>query len=343
MKNKLYWKCQFGAWGIIFFYECITNYLSGRLLAEEMPLSFLSAVLGILFTHFYRLIVLKKINWAGLSVQQLVFRMLVSSAIIGTLLSFYQCIQAVVISQDRASFHPYFFLVFFISTFSLSLNWNLIYFMLKYIKHNEKLSIEKIKIELLNKNLELANIKLNLQPHFIFNALNSIRSLISENQDKARNATTQLSNILRNSLVGDKEELVTLEKEFNLVKDYLSLESIRYEERLTVQYKIEHECLQALIPPMLLQTLVENGIKHGIALSTSGGFLSLQIAVLNTDAVQISIENSGHFFESSAPEKEGFGLSASIKRLKYLFGSKASLAIENSSMNTVLTKLVLPA
>jgi two-component system, LytTR family, sensor kinase len=216
------------------------------------------------------------------------FAYVLSSLVIGTLLAIYQCVQALIISEERASFHAYFFLVFFIYTFTLALNWNLIYFILKYIAHNKQLSVEKIEMELLNSNLELTNIKLNLQPHFIFNALSGIRSLILENQQKAREAAMQLSNILRNSLISDKAELVTLQSEFDLVKDYLSLESIRYEERLYIRYDVDPDCMQSLIPPMLLQTLIENAIKHGIALSIDCGIIVLTILSQNEDAVLIT-------------------------------------------------------
>jgi two-component system, LytTR family, sensor kinase len=279
MKNKLYWQCQLGGWSIIFIYECITNFLADRVMSKELPLSLLSAMLGILFTHLYRIFVLKTHNWSVLTKKQLVIRMFISSLVIGTFLSVYQCLQAVVITQERPVFHFYFFLIFFIQLFSIALNWNLIYFILKFIEHNQQLSTEKIEMELLNKNLELNNIKLNLQPHFIFNALNSIRSLIIENQTKAREAVMQLSNILRNCLISEKAELVPLQSELNLVKDYLSLETIRYEERLHVNYNINPECLQSLLPPMLLQTLVENAIKHGIAVSANGGFITITIDV----------------------------------------------------------------
>jgi two-component system, LytTR family, sensor kinase len=342
MKNKLYWQCQLGGWGIIFIYETITNYFCGRDVGKELPWSLLSACLGILFTHLYRIFVLKKHKWSTLTIPQLVHRMFVSSVVIGSLLSIYQCIQAMMISQDRPSFHAYYFLVFFIATFSFALNWNLIYFMGKYIEYNEKLSTEKIEMQLLNKNLELTNIKLNLQPHFIFNALNSIRSLIIENQGKAREAVMQLSNILRNSLISDKAELVTLQSEFDLVKDYLSLENVRYEERLKITYQITETCLQSLIPPMLLQTLVENAIKHGIAVSPIGGKIILQISECNTDQVIITIENTGQYLSETSTKNNGFGLEASLKRLQYLFGKQASLTIKNTMNNTVIVHLQIP-
>jgi LytS/YehU family sensor histidine kinase len=342
MKNKLYWQCQFGGWGIVFIYDTITSYFSGRDISKEIPWSLLSTCLGILFTHLYRIFILKKHKWSVLTIKEMMIRMFISSLVIGSLLAIYQCIQAVIISKERASFHAYFFLIFFIATFSFALNWNLIYFIHKYIVYNKKLSTEKIEIELINKNLELTNMKLNLQPHFIFNALNSIRSLILENQNKAREAVMQLSNILRNSLISDKAELVSLQSEFDLVKDYLSLENIRYEERLQITYLINQDCLQSLLPPMLLQTLVENAIKHGIAVSPNGGKIILSIKETYLDQILITIENTGLYLPVTINANNGFGLESSIKRLNYLFGKQAKLFLENSLNNTVITTLQIP-
>jgi two-component system, LytTR family, sensor kinase len=192
------------------------------------------------------------------------------------------------------------------------------------------------------KDLELKNIKSNLQPHFIFNALSSIRSLIIENQDKAREAVNQLSNILRNSLISEKAELVELKKELHIVQDYLSLESIRYEERLRVTYHINKDCLPSLIPPMLLQTLAENAIKHGIAVSPKGGVIKISITNKNDLKTVVTIENTGSYEPNTSPKEGGFGIDASIKRLYYLFGNLASLSISNTNSATVVTTLEIP-
>ena len=192
------------------------------------------------------------------------------------------------------------------------------------------------------KDLELKNIKLNLQPHFIFNALNSIRSLIFENQEKAREAVMQLSNILRNSLITEKEELVLLEKEMKIIEDYLALESVRYEERLNVKYNIDEKCLSTLVPPMMLQTLIENAIKHGISQSSIGGFINIDIFENINSKTIIKIENTGKFNPEENSDGTKFGLNASLIRLNYLFGKLASFSISNSLNNSVISILEIP-
>ena len=115
-------------------------------------------------------------------------------------------------------------------------------------------------MEALVKSLELNTIKAHINPHFIFNALNSIRALIDENPQRARNAITELSNILRSSMQTEKMETVPFERELNIVKDYLALENMRFEDRLKVEYDIDEDTLNQPVPPMMLQTLVENAI-----------------------------------------------------------------------------------
>jgi two-component system, LytTR family, sensor kinase len=341
MKQSKYWLCQIGGWSIYGAYDTLVSYLSGRNIWVEGVLTLYFIAFAILLTHIYRYFIIKKFHWITLSLQPLLIRVIIASVAVGGLLaSFVSYIT--LHSTERADFKFYFILVYFNLTFLLTLAWNLFYFTLKYINSNEALTIEKLQMASTVKDLELKNIKSSLQPHFIFNALNSIRSLIIENQEKARDAVMQLSNILRNSLISEKAELVELGKEWHIVQDFLSLESIRYEERLKIIYSVDKDCLQSLIPPMLLQTLAENAIKHGIAVSPNGGFIKINIAAKNTNKTIITIENTGNYEPTVTSPEGGFGIEASIKRLYYLFGNLASLSISNSNNKSVMTYLEIP-
>ena len=136
---------------------------------------------------------------------------------------------------------------------------------------NRNNELDRLKLETTVKELELKTIKSHINPHFIFNSLNSIRALVDENPKRARRAITELSNILRSSMQAEKSETVTLEKELDIVKDYLALEQMRFEERLKIELEIDEDTLQQPVPPMMLQTLVENAIKHGISKQIKGG------------------------------------------------------------------------
>jgi two-component system, LytTR family, sensor kinase len=342
MRNKNYWLCQIVGWGLYGVFENVVNYLSGRDLSKEAPFTLVFVLMGILLTHLYRVLVLKKYNWTTLNLKALIIKVFVASIIVGSVFAAYMSFQAIVIVKERPTFKVYYFLIFFLNTMLMSLSWNLIYFIWKYINGNKQLSFEKIEMEVLNKDLELKSIKSKLQPHFIFNALNSIKALIEEDPEKARTSVTQLSNILRNSIVSDNEQMVTLQKELKIVNDYLSLECIRYEERLQVDYDISEYTFKTMIPPLILQTVVENAIKHGIAAESQGGFIKIKTELNQQDETVISIENSGTYLPIENNKNGGFGLASSTKRLQYMFGTVAKLAINNTLQNTVLTTITLP-
>ena len=143
--------------------------------------------------------------------------------------------------------------------------------MYHYVTKSRKQQLDTLRLESLVKELELQTIKAHINPHFIFNSLNSIRALVDENPQRARKAVTELSNILRSSMQSEKMETVPLEKELNIVKDYLALENMRFEDRLKIEYQIDEDTLDQPVPPMMLQTLVENAIKHGISKQINGG------------------------------------------------------------------------
>lgn len=198
--------------------------------------------------------------------------------------------------------------------------WVLIYYFYHYLVKSRRQQLDTLKLEALVKELELKTIKSHINPHFIFNALNSIRALIDEDPSRARNAVTHLGNILRSSMQTEKSETVPLEKELGIVRDYLALEHIRFEERLKVEYQIDQHTLMQPVPPMMLQTLVENAIKHGIGKRMSGGMVKVTSDFID-NFHELTVQNSGHL--NGHANSDGFGLSGTRNRLQLLFGDKA--------------------
>jgi sensor histidine kinase YesM len=121
--------------------------------------------------------------------------------------------------------------------------WLLIYYAYHYFERVNRQQVDTHRLNAVVKDLELKTIKSHINPHFIFNALNSIRALVDENPERARKAITELSNILRNSMQAEKMETVPLENELNIVRDYLALEQMRFEERLKVDFEIDEDTL----------------------------------------------------------------------------------------------------
>jgi LytS/YehU family sensor histidine kinase len=218
--------------------------------------------------------------------------------------------------------------------------WTSLYYVWHYIEATTTAEIDKIRLESLVKDLELQTIKSHINPHFIFNALNSIRALVNENPSRARTAITELSNILRSSMQAEKVEMTPLERELNIVKDYLALEHIRFEDRLKVGYEIDENTLDCPVPPMMLQTLVENAIKHGIGKEIEGGFIKIKAEFAN-NRLELTVQNSGKL-EMTGNNSEGFGIAGTQSRLKLLYGKHAKFELTESDSNTVEAKVQIP-
>lgn len=217
--------------------------------------------------------------------------------------------------------------------------WNCIYFIYHYVSETRKNQLDNLKLEALVKSLELKTIKSHINPHFIFNALNSIRALIDEDPSRARQAVTGLSKLLRSSMQSDQQEIISLEKELDTVKDYLALEFIRFEDRLKLVYQIDEITLDHPIPPMMLQTLVENAIKHGIGKTIEGGEITVSTKA-HADQYELRVVNSGKL--NLTEGHEGFGLASTTNRLNLIFGDKATFTINQIAPELVEAKVIIP-
>lgn len=216
--------------------------------------------------------------------------------------------------------------------------WLLLYMAWHFVLRNRKAEVDRLQLEKTVKELEIKTIKSHINPHFIFNSLNSIRALVEENPNRARTAITELSNILRSSLQVEKMETVPLERELNIVRDYLALEQIRFEERLIVNFDIQEETLNKSVPPMMLQTLVENAIKHGISKRVSGGVINV-ISRLQNNKLELVVENSGSIQRGA----EGFGINSTKNRLQFLHNGNSVFTIGNTTDQMVQAKVIMPA
>jgi LytS/YehU family sensor histidine kinase len=232
----------------------------------------------------------------------------------------------------------------FFSSFNgmwLLLVWNMIYYIYHYVERNRTQELDTLRLEAVVKSLELKTIKSHINPHFIFNALNSIRALVDENPERARTAITELSNILRSSMHAEKMETVPLKQELDIVKDYLALEHMRFEERLQIEMDIDEDTLNQPIPPMMLQTLVENAIKHGISKHVNGGTIKI-ISDFREDHHELIVQNSGSLNGYVLHNKEGFGIKSTQDRLNLLYQGKANFQIRDVDGGMVESKIIMP-
>jgi LytS/YehU family sensor histidine kinase len=293
---------------------------------EVLVINLLIAVFGIGTTHAFRYHILKQ-ELASRPTEKLIPYVTLCLLLMSIAFNF-------VYYLSLSVFYPQAFLPMkgsdligtFISVYFLFSLWSIIYFAWTYVEDNRRLLIERLRMESDMKDMEIRTIRSHLQPHFIFNALNSIRALIDENPAQARKAITQISNILRNSIT--RQEITdTLENELRLTNDYLALEKIRFEDRLQYKQNIDPASQTVQIPSMMLQTLVENGIKHGISRAEQGGEIVVQTKV-DDGGVWIEIANTGTLDHDTPREDSlSFGLRSTRERLQHIYGQKAKFSI----------------
>jgi LytS/YehU family sensor histidine kinase len=216
--------------------------------------------------------------------------------------------------------------------------WNAIYFGFKYFQNYKKAEIDSLRYAAANKESELSSLKSQLNPHFMFNSMNSIRALIDENPVKAKDAVTQLSGILRNTLLMNKSKVIPLAEEINLVQEYLKMEKMRYEERLTYEFRIEKGVHNCMIPPFIIQSQVENAIKHGISKLPGNGKIIVEAFKLG-EFLKIKVSNTGKI--SNETPLTGVGFKNSIQRLELLYGSEGQIFISELN-NLVVVDINIP-
>lgn len=338
-----YWWCQVVGWSSymliwIFFYFAIRTkpqpYFFETLFAD--------AFMGFFVTHMMRLII-KGAGLLNTGIQKQITSILLISFVFTFVNSFCVISLQSFFGWDEADAGKYTFLQRImrssLGTFLFLLIWNLIYFTYHYIQKSRHAALDKIRLESLVKELELKTIKSHINPHFIFNALNSIRALVDENPERARTAITELSNILRSSMQAEKVEMAPFERELNIVKDYLALEHIRFEDRLQIEYDIDEDTLDQPVPPMMLQTLVENAIKHGISRQVNGGLVKI-ISDFRDNHHELIVQNSGRL--NDAANSEGFGVTSTQNRLNLLYGKQAHFELKDLNGSMVEAKITMP-
>ena len=339
-KKRLYWTLQIIGWLSYALLQIIFFSIDREIPLRRVEFFIVEGLICLGVTHFFRYF-LNKQKWLNLSVPRMIPRVMGSIIVLGFVIYFLRVPVSIllnVVNVQRVALDPgqifgfgsfYVFLLFL---------WSLFYFTYHYIeRYNKSLKYETSMIE-----IELNNLKNQLNPHFIFNALNSIRALVDENPLKSKQAINQLSNILRNSLTFEKKGLTKFDDEMKIVRDYLGLESIRFEERLKTEIDIHPDSNSFLVPPFMIQTLVENGIKHGISKLTQGGIIQVK-TLADKNRLKIQIRNSGHMVNGTKRTKSGgTGIANTKHRLKLLYGDDASFRIINENNNFVLTEIIIP-
>lgn len=337
-KQKIYWTCQISGWTFYTVMNLLFFKFSYDINIKDILNYMIWLPVGIGITHAFRFLILKfNVLRRNIFLQ---VPIVIIFSIINSILFFTLTIGIAklfgIITYKIEIFATVSTLVNLTWIFML---WAVIYFGFDIFENYKRTEIQSLKLEANTKEIELNQLKSQLNPHFMFNSMNSIRALVDEDPSRAKIAITQLSNILRSTLMMHKNRFITLEEELGLVKDYLELEHIRYEERLSFSLDIDPSTLYMQIPPMMIQTLVENGIKHGISKYPEGGSITISTKK-DEQQVTIHIINTGQLKVADSHES-GFGVANTTNRLELLFGKHASFYLKNLNDRQVISEIII--
>ena len=342
---SLYWKVQFIGWGTVSIFWAYIAYFKTEFSFSITIINYiLDVVICIGITHLYRTSIIKT-NWFQLKLRKLILRLIPSVGLLAGLFMLlmnlkwhgfikYSNDQYTVLWDSLLSWNPV-----FITGLRLMSIWVLAYHLYHYYRREITISEENAQLAVIAKQAQLDNLSSQLNPHFLFNSLNSVKSLIIENPEKARRAIDLLSDLLRSSLYERDQELIYLQDELSLVRDYIELEKLRFEERLNIKFDIAPGLNRYKILPLSIQLLVENAIKHGIDNSISGGTLEISIKDQGKNLL-ITIQNPGTL--AKRINGENVGLTNLTRRLNLLYNNKASFDIQEQAGGIVTAKLVIP-
>ncbi|MBO3699188.1 sensor histidine kinase [Roseivirga sp. E12] len=342
-KNLVYWLCQIGGWLLYIAFSTSMIAVFGGIAALTQSALLLQLIIFVnlvLFSHLFRLYIQKQ-KWINLKIIQLTLRVLLGALVVAIAAqgAIHIIIYLILQMKDLAPFSWLAFGGYVVSVYVVLILWSTIYFFIKNTEKSRKSEMEKLALKTDLQEAELMILKNQINPHFLFNALNNIRSLILSDQERARQMVTHISELLRYSIQFNASEKVTLSQEMDIVQDYLQLESIQFNDRLAYVLKIDDDTRDLSIPPMAIQLLVENGIKHGLSIQKNGGFIRIE-STRESDSLVIKVTNTGQLGQKQG--REGIGIKNLVERMKILFGPFAQFNLENSSKDTVTATLNIP-
>lgn len=346
--DKLYVLAQFVGWGgFTLVYLGLAELNRGISLADTCIFIAVNLV-GLLLSHLYRRLI-HRWGWKQLNWPLLLPRVLLGTLALSVVWTLITWPLFPMLSDGEMAKKLTNLAIFTYSVFNgvwLFTLWSLLYFGYNIADRYRRSEVERAQLKATIKEAELRALKSQVNPHFIFNALNSLRALIGEDPTRARQAVTQLANLLRYSLQSGQLETVPFEEELRVVNDYLALEQVRHEERLRLRLDVEPLTLHMTVPPMLLQTLVENAVKYGISVLPAGGEIAI-IARTKAGCLILQVTNPGELPEGEVVvdrkvDSTGVGLRNAAERLRLLFGDKASLALRAGEPGQVVAEACIP-
>nr|WP_314607369.1 histidine kinase [uncultured Janthinobacterium sp.] len=323
-----YWTFQLAGWGALALFNSV--YGGSSQLRIVVMIACWGSLGGLLLSHLWHGI-LRRRGWAANGLR---WKRIVPSLIV---------LAAIQTASVTVAFHVMYppgtirgiawlpgALLFWFGVF---LTWTVFYFTTLSLRRAAHLEAETLRLQLHGREAELRALQAQVNPHFFFNSLNSVRALIFEDRDAAAHMIDQLAKLMRHALQSGQHPTVPLAAELDAVRAYLAIEQIRFEERLRVSFAIEisaPDLEHVRVPPMAVQTLVENAVKYGVEASADGGDIRVSTQRgAGADTLRIEVANTGELRGASA--STGIGLRNARQRLQLACGERASLALHQQA------------
>jgi two-component system LytT family sensor kinase len=244
-----------------------------------------------------------------------------------------------------ASFADTFRVFLFVNLhFSIAIYWGVvaIHQAIRYYRKFRERELQTSQLEARLAQSRLQVLKMQLHPHFLFNTLNAISELVHRDPEAADRMLTDLSDLLRMSFENLEMQEVPLEKELEFLRKYLEIEQMRFHDRLVVDLDIAEATLEASVPNMILQPIVENAIKHGISPRAEGGRIAIS-AERSNGSLSITVEDDGLGISGNMQDiREGVGISNTRKRLRHLYGDQQQFDLSASNSGGVMVRIDMP-
>ncbi len=325
-KRVWFWTLQLLAWGLlgglnIYAKIAYVQTLSSKYIIAEGTLFI---VTGVLFSTILWQLIRNKISFDTIN-SKAIIRTTLTFLLISILMSaFTEIVAQILYLKIEKKEMPSRSLIEYANTFInmslLLLLWLVVYLSIKSIWKTQKNKVEQLQLKTTLKESQLNTLKGQINPHFMFNSLNNIRALMLEDVYKSRDMITKLSELLRYSLNSNKVDLISLQEEIEVVRNYVELSKIQLENRLRYNEEIEKKVLELEIPPMMIQMLVENAIKHGVSNQIKGGEVFLKI-FKKDQMLFVEVRNTGQLHNTRSSTK--IGLKNIQERLRLLYGERS--------------------
>ena len=328
IQNKSFWFLQIIGW----FFPAINSWAKFLI---ETPLKptyiliegFIIFASGIITSSWLRLYLKNHVYFEKITSRTSIkigFAYIATSTVYFLLTMFMAFTAYVFIHEKSIDLNPVMLWSSGVNSFVFMFFWLVIYISIKAIIRLRLAKTKQFELQASLNEGQLNTLKGQINPHFMFNSLNNIRALILEDKNKARDMITRLSEMLRYSLANNSVNTIKLSEELEMVENYIALSKIQLEDRLHYSFEINEELLSIEIPPMIIQMLVENAVKHGISNQQNGGTISLTIHK-NSNSLEILVSNNGQLLKTS--QSTQLGIKNIKERLQLIYKELASFKL----------------